>query len=49
MNSKADRLTLAQDSLRVTNKERKVNIARVVELGDNSMKGIYRKIGRAHV
>ena len=42
MNSKADRLTLAQDSLRVTNKERKVNIARVVELGDNSMKGIYR-------
>lgn len=37
-----DILNQAGESLRVTNQERKVNIARIVSTGDNSNKGIYR-------
>jgi hypothetical protein len=42
MNTFADAPARARDSLRVSNQERKVNIARVVSLDDSSEKGIYR-------
>lgn len=42
MNNLSDKITRARESLRVTNAERKVNIARVVDLGDDTEKGIYR-------
>jgi len=42
MNNITDRLAQAQESLRITNVERKVNIARIVDLEDNTNKGIYR-------
>jgi hypothetical protein len=38
----SDKLARASESLRITNAERKVNIARVVGLGDDTVKGIYR-------
>ena len=42
MNNLSDKLARTRDSLRITNAKRKVNIARIVDLGDNSKKGIYR-------
>ena len=42
MNNPSDKLARARASLRITNAERKVNIARVVDPGDGSSKGIYR-------
>jgi hypothetical protein len=42
MSYQSDKLVQARESLRITNAERKVNIARVVSLGDGTDKGIYR-------
>jgi len=42
MNELSNKLARARDSLRITNAGSKANIARVVDLGDNSNKGIYR-------
>lgn len=42
MNKLSDKLARARDSLRITNADSKANIARVVDPGDNSNKGIYR-------
>jgi hypothetical protein len=42
MNSQTDKIAQARKTYRITNAERKVNIARIVGLGNNTSKGIYR-------